>query len=86
MADRIYVGCKAGTREVFLSANEPTQESHGKRFAAVIGPFRTLRAAEFMRDNGAGNPHCQTVADAERIVRVNLGASSRPEHEGTVLS
>lgn len=36
---------------------------------AVIGPFRTVRGAEFMRQYGEGNPHCQTVGDAERLAK-----------------
>jgi hypothetical protein len=66
---RLYVGLApyTGQRTVFRAANEPAEQSHGERFAAVIGPFRTLQGAEFMRDYGKGNPHCQTVADAERL-------------------
>lgn len=63
----IYVGLQGSKREIFRPVAEPTRESHGDQYAAVIGPFRTVRGAEFMRDNGAGNPHCQCVADAERI-------------------
>ncbi len=65
MRKRIYLGCKHGEREIFLSEKTPTQESHPQFFAA-IGPFRTRRAAEFMKQTGL-NPHCQCVADAERI-------------------
>lgn len=55
--------------EVFRFAGTPTVESHGDRFNAVIGPFRTKRAAIFMRDYGQNNPHIQCVADAERIAK-----------------
>jgi len=62
----LYVGCKASAPwEVFSSDAEPTMESHGTQYNAVIGPFRTKAGAEFMRDYGKGNPHCATVADAE---------------------
>lgn len=54
-------------REVFTYEGEPTTESHGHEFDAVIGPFDTVRGAVFMRDCGRGNPHCYTVADAERL-------------------
>jgi hypothetical protein len=69
MRERIYVGCNNGgtTREVFRSATEPTAASHGDRYAAVIGPFRTRRAAAFLIAGGWNNPHVQQVADAERI-------------------
>jgi hypothetical protein len=65
---RYYVGVCESKRTAFRSATEPTPETH-PQFNAVIGPFRTKRGAEFMRDHGANNPHCQTVADAERIAK-----------------
>lgn len=65
----IYVGCKGGKREVFLSKSVPTETSHGDQYNAVIGPFRTLKAAVLMRDSGYNNPHMQHVDDAERIAR-----------------
>ena len=66
---RPYVGCNGVRREVFRSVAAPTESSHGARFAAVIGPFRTARGARFMAQHGAGNPHCRTVAEAERLAR-----------------
>ena len=45
----------------------PDEKSHGNLFAAVIGPFRTKRGADFMAKHGQGNPHLRCVADAERI-------------------
>ena len=69
MASMIYVGQTAEKRVVFHVSNEPTFESHGEIYAACIGPFRTKRAALWMADpvRGQGNPHCQCVADAERL-------------------
>lgn len=67
MATRIYLGLAVGNRQIFRSETEPTRETHGKQFNAVVGPFRTRRGAEFMRDHGQANPHCQTVAQAERL-------------------
>ena len=65
---KIYVGVRFPLqREVFRSHLEPTGESHGELYGAVIGPFKTVRAAEFMAQQGGNNPHCQTVDDAERI-------------------
>jgi hypothetical protein len=69
---RIYVGASrlfTSQRSVFHSDSEPTAETH-PQYAYVIGPFRTKRAAEFMRDFGANNPHCQCVADAERLAKL----------------
>ena len=62
-------------REIFRAAVEPTFATHGEKYNAVIGPFRTRRGAELMRDYGAGNPHYQTVADAERFARLELSAA-----------
>jgi len=68
---RLYVGLfDDGKREVFRSTATPTAESHGEKYVAVIGPFRTVRGANFMRDHGQGNPHCQCVSDAERLAIV----------------
>jgi hypothetical protein len=68
MRTKFYVGLKQdATREVFRAASKPTHKTHGRKYAATIGPFRTKRAAEFMAKYGQGNPHLQTVADAERI-------------------
>lgn len=66
----IYVGIKGSKREVFRSATKPTEESHGHQYVAVIGPFRTLQGAKFMATYGEGNPHCQTVAEAEKLAKV----------------
>lgn len=63
---RPYLGLKGGAREVFRSSETPTQASHGTRYGAVIGPFRTMRAAVFMQRYGHLNPHLQTVAQAEK--------------------
>jgi hypothetical protein len=67
---RYYVGIRPNsTRAVFyMAVVEPTKEMC-PQYNAVIGPFRTKRGAEFMRDHGANNPHCQTVRDAERIAK-----------------
>ncbi len=65
---KIYVGIKSNNREVFTSEIEPTQQSHGHLYGAVIGAFRTRGAADYMVDHGGhSNPHLQSVADAERL-------------------
>lgn len=69
MKAKIYVGLLKGAakREVFKYAGEPTEATHGEKYGAVIGAFRTMRGANFMAEHGANNPHVQTVEDAERI-------------------
>lgn len=66
---RFYVGVSRKPRELFSANRTPTIDSHGHRFGAVIGPFRTKRGAMFMRDHGANNPHCRSVSEAERLAR-----------------
>ncbi len=67
---RPYVGIKKdGGREVFPASQGPTEELYGSLYSAVIGPFKTQRGANFMAQYGAGNPHLQTVEDAERAAK-----------------
>lgn len=67
----IYVGCKAGLREVFRTESVPTEATHGEKYAACIGPFRTVRGAAWMAHptRGRDNPHCVFVSDAERLAK-----------------
>jgi hypothetical protein len=68
MAKRIYVGYKSGGMEVFRPEIDPTRESHGHVYPAVVGPFRTVRGAKAMVNFGQNNnPHIRCVSDAERI-------------------
>ena len=65
---KIYMGyAKGGGREVFHSDVTPTEATHGDKYLAVMGPFRTMRGAKFAAEYGQGNPHIQTVGDAERL-------------------
>jgi len=48
---RWYVGQKMGKRGAFQSEEAPTEVSHGHLYAAVIGPFRTKRAAIWSCDH-----------------------------------
>jgi hypothetical protein len=70
MESKLYVGVKGTTREVFRSRETPTQQSHGAKYAAAIGPFRTRAGADFMAAYGHhNNPHLRSVADAERLAK-----------------
>ena len=66
-----YVGIKKdGWSYKRFTANEmPTATTHGQDYAAVIGPFRTRRGAQYMANYGRGNPHLQHVIDAERLAK-----------------
>lgn len=65
-----YVGLVSGQPrfEYFRSSITPTRDTHG--YAAVIGPFRTRRAALWAEKYGRGNPHFQHVKDAERLCKL----------------
>jgi hypothetical protein len=63
----IFLGYNVGGKEIFQSDTIPTWKSHGGQYAAVVGPFKTVRGAKAMLHYGDGNPHMLTVADAERI-------------------
>ena len=70
---KYYCGLKSnGEREVFRCAEMPTRATYGAHYWAVIGPFRTRRGAQFMAQCGYNNPHLQTVADAERIAKLEV--------------
>ncbi len=73
---KIYVGLKGNTRKVFRSFTTPTNKSHGDKYNAVIGPFRTLRGASFMADYGRNNPHLRTVRDAEELAKIQAERKS----------
>jgi len=65
---RYYVGHGHDrVNTVFLSATTPTQATHGEQYFAATGPFRTRTGAIVMSQYGENNPHCRTVADAERL-------------------
>jgi hypothetical protein len=69
---KLYVGRAHGRPEVFRSATEPSEATHGALYFAVVGPFRT-RAAAYLDARTYPNPHIQCVADAERIIRYRKG-------------
>jgi len=73
---KIYVGVKGNIRKVFRSFTPPTSKSHGDKYSAVIGPFKTLRGAAFMADYGRNNPHLQTVRDAEELAKIQAERKS----------
>ena len=67
---RWYIGLdKAGCFCAFRSAYAPTAEKHGRKFAYVVGPFRTARGARWAERFGLGNPAFTHVDAAERIAK-----------------
>ena len=73
---RWYVGhrTKSGALEAFPSIEAPTVETYGDRYTHTIGPFRTKLAALVFVQRGDNNPHCVTVAQAERQARRNAAS------------
>jgi hypothetical protein len=82
MSTKIYVGHGHDDfKGIFRSDVTPTEDTHGSQYRYVVGPFRTLRAAEFMAQYGYNNPHLQCVEDAERIVKQeDIKARLRPHY------
>ena len=74
-----YVGIRRADYryERFTYSITPTLETHGSVYMAVIGPFRSKRGATFMAEHGSGNPHLQTVSEAERIAKANAKGGAR---------
>jgi len=56
---------------LFHAAQTPTKESHGQRFLAVIGPFKSKVGASYYARYGQGNPRIHTADDAERLARLD---------------
>lgn len=68
---KIYVGyTPKGIYEVFRSTQEPTRETHGHLYDWCMGPFQTMRGANFYRDYGKGNPHTTTVSACEKLAKL----------------
>ncbi len=75
---RAYVGVRRDLqREVFKATRTPTRRRYGRRYAYVVGPFKTVRGAGFMAEYGANNPHCTCVAQAEWLARQQVPSHSR---------
>jgi hypothetical protein len=72
---RYYIGINLmnDAREVFAAARRPTAHTHGKRYVAVIGPFRNVRAALWTRDNPNARPTYLCGADLGKVCK------SRPQ-------
>ena len=60
-----------GCYEAFHSPTEPDHKATGWKYAAVIGPFETMRAALWAEKYGRNNPHFQHVRNAERISKTS---------------
>jgi len=65
---RPYVGIQNGVRTVFRSVKTPTPHTHSQ-FTAVVGPFHTMRGAQFLASQGGNNPHCTGVRAAEKLAK-----------------
>lgn len=67
---RPYVGIVTDSveRKVFRSIYKPAPDTTGF-YVDIIGPFKTVKGARFMADNGYNNPSCVTVSQAERLAK-----------------
>lgn len=77
-----YVGFKGGGLTPFHFGSTPTESSHGHLYPAVIGPFKTKRGALWAEKYGPGNPHFQTVADAEYFAKRDITRRDNPTGHG----
>jgi hypothetical protein len=59
-----------GRDKIAFRTNDDSERTNGRRFFALIGPFRTRRAAEYMAAAGP-SPTCLSVNDAEELSRPN---------------
>ena len=67
-----YLGRRAqGDLILFHAAQTPTKETHGLRFTAVIGPFKSKVGASYYARYGQDNSHIRTADDAERLARAD---------------
>lgn len=85
MKRQYYIGHKNGDRHLFYSDSPVTKESHGSLYTAVVGPFITKRGALFMLEHGVNNPHCQSVADAEKLAKEKKSMPTLTEGEQVYL-
>jgi len=72
---RWYIGLdKSWSFRAFRSTYTPNPRKHGRKFAYVIGPFRTARGARWAERFGLGNPAFTHVDAAERIAKLQAEA------------
>lgn len=74
---KFYVGLKDGVKTAFASYGVPTEKTH-PLFAAVIGPFKTKHAAEYM----ARHRYCENVAKAEEAT-AKIRQHNKGKHKET---
>lgn len=67
---RFYVGHSEGGREMFATFHPPTEESHGGRYTAATGPFRTRRGAEWAASCRYG--WYGSIREAERLAAAGV--------------
>ncbi len=82
MSVRYYIGINLenDAREVFAARRRPTAHTHGKRYVAIIGPFRNVRAALWTRDNPGARPSYRCGPQLEKTCR------SRPQPAAHTVS
>lgn len=63
---RIYLGWTSDGYELLRPVRTPTPRTHGGKYAAIWGPFRTLRGAKWGREHWR---QCYSVEDAKQQAR-----------------
>ena len=71
MKRKHFIGVtRTGRFVAFTTIEEPTESNFCNSYIALIGPFSTRKAADWAEKYGRGNPHFQTVNDAEKLCRL----------------
>lgn len=69
---KVFCGIQSGrVKEIFTGIAKGSERDYGYRFDSVMGPFRTYRAAVFVRNFLNENPGAKiSVTKAEKLSRV----------------
>jgi hypothetical protein len=76
--NKIWLGVSGTNRVVFKYPTTPTQSTHELYYGYVIGPFKTMRGANYMAKYGVNNPHCTCVDDVERLAKNDFNTIKTP--------
>lgn len=64
--NKYYIGNKYDLSKEIVAIKEiPTRQKYGNKYAFLIGPFKSIVAAEYFLND----PECKTISDAENIIK-----------------